>query len=97
MIRISERSSRALSVMKMFSASESTQAITARGARDPRLDQHVVLGGAALDVTRRRRARADFPVERVVSRSRRTERRCSAQVTCDLAADAAVAADDVVV
>ena len=29
MIRISERSSRALSVMKMFSASESTQAITA--------------------------------------------------------------------
>ena len=48
------RSSRAVSVMKMFSASESTQAMIAAGALDPRLREHLVVGGLALDEARRR-------------------------------------------
>ena len=95
MIGTSAFSCRAESVMKMFSASESTQAITARARSMPACTQHLVVGGAALD-----EAHADVArllgvlgprVDHDVALAGR------AQVAGDLAADAAEAADDHVV
>ena len=95
-IKMSERSSRADSAMKMFSASESTQAITAARARDPRLLEDLVVGRRALDDAHAERLGAPRGCSWFASITTKFMRR-GAKVAHDLAADPAEAADDVVV
>ena len=95
MIRMSERSSRALSVMKMFSASESTHAITARARAIP-ASIRTSSSEAWPSMYAAPSSCAQLAVERV-GVDHDVRRAGAPQVARDLPADAAVAADDVVV
>ena len=94
-IGMSARSSRAVSVMNTLFASESAQAMIERARAMPACMQHHVIGRVALDEADaeplRAVAVAVVGVHDHVAGARR------AQVALDLAADAAEAADDVVV
>src|SRR5215211_7082228 len=91
----SGRSSRAVNVMKTFSASESTQAIKRTGTLDPGLPEKLLVRGLACEVGgARRRGRVEalgVVVDDEVLRP------CRPQVSHDLAAHPAEATDEVMV